>query len=182
MIEKLFQVNLIVHYLMLGGTVFSIIQPTSRIWPPPKQQSWQFYGTWILFYSGAVLTTVLALFTWNTWVVSSEIRFLIGVPLALLGGAFVSWGIFSLGIKNTHGTANGFVEHGAYQFTRNPQYLGDIVLFIGLLMVVNSLYVTILLLLQAIIFVITPFSEELWLKEQYGNKYTEYKNRTSRFL
>jgi len=182
MIEKLFQVNLIVHYLMLGSIVFSIIQPTSRIWPPPKQQSWQFYGTWILFYSGAVLTTVLALFTWNTWIVSSEIRFLIGVPLALLGGAFVSWGIFSLGIKNTHGTANGFVEHGAYQFTRNPQYLGDIVLFIGLSMVVNSLYVTIPLLLQAIIFVITPFSEELWLKEQYGNKYTEYKNRTSRFL
>lgn len=143
-------------------------------------QRWDRPG--ILFYSGAVLTTVLALFTWNTWIVSSEIRFLIGVPLALLGGAFVSWGIVSLGIKNTHGTANGLVEHRAYQFTRNPQYVGDIVLFIGLSIVVNSLHVTIPLLLQAIIFVITPFSEELWLKEQYGNKYTEYKNRTSRFL
>ena len=182
MIEKLFEINLIVQYLMLSGIVYSIIRPTNRIWPPPKQQSWQFYGTWILFYLGAVLTTILALFTWNTWVISAEIRFFIGVPLALLGGAFVSWGIVSLGIKNTHGSANGFVDQGAYQFTRNPQYLGDIILFIGLSMVANSLYVTIPLLLQAIIFVITPFSEELWLKEQYGNRYTEYRNRTSRFM
>lgn len=130
----------------------------------------------------SILTTVLAILTWNTWIVSLEIRFLVGVPLALLGGAFVSWGIFSLGIKNTHGVESGFVEQGAYQFTRNPQYLGDIVLLIGLSIVANSLYVTIPLLLQVIIFVITPFSEESWLNEKYGNKYIEYRNRTSRFL
>lgn len=167
---------------MLCGIIFSIIKPGNRIWPPPGLRSWQFFLTWILFYAGAVITTSLAVLSWNTWIISSEIRFAIGIPLVIIGGAFVSWGIISLGIKNTHGTADGFVEQGAYQFTRNPQYLGDIVLFTGLAIVVNSLYVAIPLLLQAIVFLITPFSEELWLEEQYGDKYREYKNRTSRFI
>jgi len=167
---------------MLAGIVYSIVRPVKRIWPPPQKQSWQFAGTWFLFYAAVLLTATLALLTWDTWLISPEIRYFIGIPASLIGGVFASWGIASLGIKNTSGSVGGFTEKGPYRFTRNPQYLGDITLFLGLAILTNSLYVAISLILQSIIFSITPLAEELWLEEQYGDEYIKYKSRTPRFL
>jgi protein-S-isoprenylcysteine O-methyltransferase Ste14 len=177
-----FYTNISVHYAMLVGVIFSIAYPSKRIWPPLKKWSWQYIVTWFLFYAAVTLTIILAFLTWDTWIISSEIRYFIGIPASLIGGVLVSWGIATLGIENTSGSAGGFVEKGPYQFTRNPQYLGDITLFLGLALVANSLYVAILLILQSIIFAITPLTEELWLEEQYGDDYIEYKSRTPRFL
>jgi protein-S-isoprenylcysteine O-methyltransferase Ste14 len=182
MTNIIFQINLIAHYMLLGAIIFSIIQPKNRIWPSPKQQSWRFYGYWVLFYLSLGLTIFLTFLTWNSWIISPKISFFIGIPLAMLGGSFSIWGIYSLGIVNTHGIKDGFIEFGAYQFTRNPQYLGDIVLIIGLLLIANSIYVAVFLLLEIMMFTIMPFSEEPLLKEQYGDEYIKYKNRTSRFL
>jgi protein-S-isoprenylcysteine O-methyltransferase Ste14 len=180
--DLLFYTNIIIHYGMLAGIVYSIARPVNRIWPPPKKQSWQYFGTWALFYVAVSLTAVLALLTWDTWIISPEIRYYIGIPASLIGGALACWGIVTLGIENTSGSADGVIDNGPYQFTRNPQYLGDIVLFIGLAIVANSLYVAILLSLQVIIFAITPFSEEVWLQDRYGDEYVKYKNRAPRFL
>ena len=125
---------------------------------------------------------MLAFLTWDTWSISSEIRLFIGIPISIIGGMLVTWGIFTLGIANTYGSRNGFINNGPYRYTRNPQYLGDITLFVGLSLVVNSLYVAIPLLLLAITFFITPLSEESWLYDQYGDEYLKYKSGTSRFL
>lgn len=182
MIKLLFHCNLAIHYAMLLGTVFSIWRPANRIWPPPGKSSWQYYSSWILFYTAMILTGLLSLLTWNTWRITTEIKFFIGLPMIILGSWFVSWGILTLGIKNTVGIRDDFIESGPYQFTRNPQYIGDIVLFIGVALFVNSIYATIPLLLQSIIFLIVPFAEETWLKERYGRKYFSYKIKTPRFL
>ena len=139
-------------------------------------------ATWFLFYATVALDVILAFLTWDSWSISSEIRLFIGIPVSIIGGMLVAWGIVTLGIANTYGLKNGFINNGPYQFTRNPQYLGDIILFIGLSLVTNSLYVAIPLLLLAITFFITPLAEESWLYEKYGDDYGKYKNRTSRFL
>ncbi len=167
---------------MLLGVLYSIAYPTKRIWPPPKKWAWQYIATWLLFYTTVTLDVILAYLTWDTWSILPEIRLFIGIPVSIIGGMLVSWGIFTLGVTNTYGSRNGFINNGPYQFTRNPQYLGDIILFIGLSLVANSLYVAIPLLLLAITFLITPLSEESWLYEQYGNEYGKYKSGTSRFL
>jgi len=135
-----------------------------------------------LFYTAMILTGLLSLLTWNSWGVTTEIKYFIGLPLIILGSLFASWGVLTLGIKNTHGIRETFIEHGPYQFTRNPQYVGDITLFIGIALFVNSIYAAIPLLLQSIIFLIAPLSEETWLKEKYGMEYFEYKTKTPRFL
>jgi len=87
-----------------------------------------------------------------------------------------------LGIKNTTGLHSGFVEKMPYKISRNPMYVGDIVLLSGLILFVNSLQSSILGLLAIIIFIIMPIPEEQWLEEKYGEEYLLYKNRTSRFL
>jgi len=177
-----FYFNVLVNYAMLAGVIYSIAYPSKRIWPPPKKWAWQYIATWFLFYTTVTLDAILAFLTWDTWSISSEIRLLIGIPISIIGSMLVTWGIFTLGIANTYGVRKGFVNSGPYQFTRNPQYLGDIILFIGLSLVANSLYVAIPLLLLAITFFITPLSEEPWLYEQYGDEYIKYKSNTSRFL
>ena len=177
-----FYFNILVNYAMLAGVIYSIAYPAKRIWPPSKKWAWRYIATWFLFYATVTLDVILAFLTWDTWSISSEIRLFIGIPISIIGGMLVTWGIFTLGIANTYGSRNGFINNGPYQFTRNPQYFGDIILFIGLSLVANSLYVAIFLLLLAITFCITPLSEESWLYEQYGNEYVKYKSDTSRFL
>lgn len=182
MVPILFYSNILANYVMLAGVIYSIVYPAKRIWPPPHKRSWQYTATWLLFYATIILDLVLSYLTWNTWCISFEIRLFLGVPVSMVGGMLVTWGIYTLGLSNTYGIRNGFVSKGPYQFTRNPQYFGDIILFTGISLVVNSLYVAIPLLLLAITFFITPLAEESWLYEQYGDEYNKYKNNTSRFF
>ena len=118
----------------------------------------------------------------NSWVFQSPLRFVVGIPLALLGGMLAVWGMVTVGWKNTSGLKGGFVSDGLYRFTRNPQYVGDIVFFIGVGVIANSVFLWIVHLLLALVFVVAPLTEEPWLEEQYGNAYREYRGRVPRFL
>ncbi len=180
--NTIFYLNLSIHYIIFGLIVWSIFFSSKRIWPPPSKQSWQYKIYWGLFYLGVVLDIVLIFQEFNIWIVPDKIRYFIGVPLILIGTFVVSFAIFTLGIKNTYGLENGFIDKSPYKYTRNPQYLGDIILLVGLILFVNSLNLTILFLLTIIVFILMPFSEEIWLEEKYGNQYIEYKNKTSRFI
>ena len=182
MSNTIFYLNLSIHYIIFGLTIWSIFFPSKRIWPPPSKQSWQYKIYWGLFYMSVILDIVLIFQEFNIWIVPDKIRYFIGVPLILIGTFVVTFAIFILGIKNTYGLENGFIDKSPYKYTRNPQYVGDIILLVGLILFVNSLNLTILFLLTIIIFILMPFSEEIWLEEKYGNQYVDYKNITSRFL
>ena len=180
--EGLFISDVVINYIFVLGIIWSLAFPGKKIWPPPKKWSWQYSITWLLFYIVVILNALLIVLDWNTWVIPNEIRFLIGIPITLIGGLFVLWGITTLGVKNTYGLKNGFKDTGPYRFTRNPQYLGDMFLFLGISFISNSLYVLVVHLLISFVFFITPFTEEVWLEEQYGDEYKNYKNNTARFL
>ena len=83
---------------------------------------------------------------------------------------------------STHPVRDGFTSSGPYRFTRNPQYLGDNVFFLGLSIVANSKLLWITHALLALVFIIAPLSEEVWLQEQYGEEYERYRRDTPRFL
>jgi protein-S-isoprenylcysteine O-methyltransferase Ste14 len=55
-------------------------------------------------------------------------------------------------------------------------------MFVGLSIVANSSYLWITHGMLILVFLITPFAEEVWLEDQYGDEYQNYKNNTSRFL
>jgi protein-S-isoprenylcysteine O-methyltransferase Ste14 len=162
--------------------VWSVAFPKRRIWPPPKKQSWQYIIIWTLFYLALVLNILLLVLDWNNWIISKSVRFFVGIPIIVIGSLLVSWGFATLGIKNTSGMKIEFVNTGPYRFTRNPQYLGDVILFAGITLLSNSLYLTIVHILGGIAFLITPLAEEGWLELQYGEQYIQYKWATPRFL
>lgn len=180
--ESIFIVDVVANYVMLFGLVWSIVLPAKRIWPPPQKKSWQYLVTWGLFYIAFTCNIILLVLDWNTWGIPYEIRFFIGVPVLIIGVLLVTWGIATLGIKNTYGLRDRFILDGPYRYTRNPQYLGDTFFFIGISLITNSLYLLVVHLLMILIFLLAPFAEEVWLEKQYGEEYRKYKRDTARFL
>ena len=178
----LFGVAVAILIASLAGAVWSAVVPGRRIWPPPGRRSWQYFLTWAGFCAVCGINLLLLLMHWNSWVFQSPLRFVVGIPLALLGGMLAVWGMVTVGWKNTSGLKGGFVSDGPYRFTRNPQYVGDIVFFIGVGVIANSVFLWITHLLLALVFVVAPLTEEPWLEEQYGNAYREYRRRVPRFL
>ena len=178
----LFGVAVAILIASLAGAVWSAAVPARRIWPPPGRRSWQYFLAWAGFCAVCGINLLLLLVHWNSWVFQSPLRFVVGIPLALLGGMLAVWGVVTVGWKNTSGLKGGFVSDGPYRFTRNPQYVGDIVFFIGVGVIANSVFLWIAHLLLALVFVVALLTEEPWLEEQYGNAYREYRRRVPRFL
>ena len=101
--STIFVVDLIVHYILLFGIVWSVAFPKKRVWPPPKKWSWQYIVTWVGFYAAFILNGLLVVLDWNSWVLENNIRFFIGVPLVITGVLFFLWAFTTLGAENTSG-------------------------------------------------------------------------------
>lgn len=142
--DIMFIVDIAVHYVLLSAMVWSVAFPKRRIWPPPKKQSGQYILIWALFYLALVLNVFLLGLDWNNWIISNPVRFFVGIPTIVIASLLGSWGVFTLGINNTSGIKNEFVITGPYRFTRNPQYLADVILLFGIAILSNSLYLAIL--------------------------------------
>ena len=182
LIRFLFTLDLVALFLLLTGIVWSLVRPSRRIWPPPGPRSWQYVMTWICFFAAIGINACLIFLDWNSWIFAGDLRFILGIPVALLGGLLALWGVVTIGWTNSLGVRDGFIAWGPYRFTRNPQYLGDNVFFLGLSIIANSQLLWITHALLALVFIITPLSEEVWLKEQYGEEYERYRRDTPRFL
>ncbi len=70
---------------------------------------------------------------------------------------------------------------GPHRFTRNPQCLGNRILFVGANTITNSSLLWISHGLLILVFVVASESEEAWLEDQYGQVYREYRRDIPRF-
>lgn len=180
-VHTLFAIDVVILLITLAGTLWSLAFPDRRIWPPPHRYSWQHVLSWACFFAVCGLNTVLLFLDWNSWIFKSDLRFVVGIPVTLLGGFLAVWGVAALGVVNSSGLKGGFVAAGPYRFTRNPQYLGDNILFFGVSIIANSLLLWITHALLILIFVMAPLIEERWLEDQYGQAYREYRRAIPRF-
>lgn len=180
-IDTLFWTNVACQLLLLAGATWCIAFPTRRIYPMTSKGPF-YYAMWLMFWFVFASGFALVLLDWDAGVWSSPLRLLVGLPLAALGTGFVSWGIATLGVRNTSALPNGLVGGGPYAISRNPQYVGDIALFIGVAIIANSGLVLVTQLLTALLFVVAPLAEEPWLEQQYGEPYVQYRTRVARFL
>jgi protein-S-isoprenylcysteine O-methyltransferase Ste14 len=75
------------------------------------------------------------------------------------------------------------VCHGPYRYTRNPDYIGQLALYIGLALALNSLWPLIgLPMLLALIHWGVVLREERYLESKFGQEYREYTARVRRWL
>jgi protein-S-isoprenylcysteine O-methyltransferase Ste14 len=162
--------------------VWSIARPDARIWPPPDRHSWQYLLVWLLIDVATLGILAVGVLDWNGFVLDHWLRLPVGAALALGGGGFALWGIRHLSWHASLGLQAEFVRSGPYRYTRNPQYVGDIVMLVGWGIVFNSLWAWILCALGIAWFAMAPWAEEPWLREQYGEPYDRYRRDVPRFL
>jgi len=168
--------------LLLASLLLSITSPDKRVWPPPRRRSWQFWFTWGLTWVTLGGTVLLGLLDWNTFILPTSVRFPLGILLTAGGLSFGYWGLRTLGAHASLGLEGEFVLAGPYRWSRNPQYVGDIVALLGYGILCNSIVVLVASLLGASWFVLAPFAEEPWLRQRFGGTYDKYARRVPRFV
>lgn len=109
--------------------------------------------------------------------------------LAYAGGVFLVLGLLvrgvatvQLGLTATEGRADDLETGGVYRYTRNPQYLGDLVAMAGWVLVTDSRLAAIVAASALPYYLLLPLAEEPWLQEHYGEDFDTYAAETPRFV
>ncbi len=180
----IFLIVLITALLEVFGLILTLLFPKLRIWPPPGKRSWQIWfvvGGWGIMGLGVVVVGIL---DWETFWLMHWSRFIPGGLLASSGLFFSEWGSRTLNPKRSSGweEPRTLVTEGPYHYTRNPQDVGLILLFAGIILITNSIMALITGILVILWFLLAPFCEEPWLRERFGKEYEEYCRNVPRFV
>ena len=164
------------------AVVWSTFVPKWRIWPSGQVTVLKILYIWVptLLFSLSII--MLALGNWNHFGWSDSLRWGLGLPLLSIGHIVVYGGVFKIGVSATSGAATGLKTDGIYAYSRNPQYMADIAILCGWILLSASLTVLPLALVGLFVLILTPFSEEPWLRANYGKPYEDYCERVRRFL
>ena len=145
-----------------------------RVVPP-----FYFLAALVLMWALDVLAPGGALLDWPAG--------LIGL-LPLVVGSVLSFraaGLFRrVGTPVRPGTeATVLVREGPFRFTRNPMYLGMVLILLGFALLFGS-WTPLLVppLFMALITVLFIRKEERWMEKAFGESYREYKRATRRWL
>ena len=110
-----------------------------------------------------------------------------GLTFVLIGFALAAWSarVFHLaGTSIVPGdAAAAFVTSGPYKVTRNPIYIGFILVYFGLAIILTSMWMLLLLIL--VLFILQRGiveREEAYLEREFGEAYRKYKVKVPRWL
>jgi protein-S-isoprenylcysteine O-methyltransferase Ste14 len=85
-----------------------------------------------------------------------------------------------IGIDNKNKVT--LITKGLFSISRNPIFLGVIMVFIGLFLIIPNMVTTIILLTGIIVIQVQIRLEEEFLLKELGEEYMEYINKTKRWL
>jgi protein-S-isoprenylcysteine O-methyltransferase Ste14 len=151
-------------------------RPAALPWPP-------------LLFAAAIVAAVGLEHVWPlSWPGLNDLAAqLIGYGLGLAGVALAAWGALAMVRARTnilpHKGADRLITHGAFAFRRNPLYMGETLILLGLGQTTGNIY----LVLMAPVFALATLwlailPEERHLQARFGQAYLDYKERTRRWF
>jgi protein-S-isoprenylcysteine O-methyltransferase Ste14 len=195
-----FGATIVLEILLCGGLVVSLLYPKNRVWPFPKKNSWQYWYIQILTKSSFFLFFALGFLDWNTFFLSNWSRWVFGFILIIIGAIIFLWALrtyrttFSTAfleeiieiaekpINDKVGLKGKLVTDGPYRYSRNPQYLANILFFSGIMLLFNSSYQFAAGILGILCFLLAAFAEESFLKDRFKDDYDAYCKEVPRFI
>lgn len=140
---------------------------------------------WVLiFVAGTVVLN--GMFDWPA--VASLHNMPAGTLIILVGGALAAWGRMTFAEAKTQVNPaslqnDKLVVAGPFKFTRNPMYLGFVIVSLGAAIVggLAPLYAVPVLTFLLDNYVMIPF-EEAKMERQHGDAYRAYKHRVRRWI
>lgn len=116
-----------------------------------------------------------------------EVGLVLGILLYAGGMALSVWAKLTMrevwGVPAEHHIRrqDKLIKEGPFKFTRNPIYLGHIMLLLGYGFLLRS-YFTFLVLIPIWYFYRSAKKEEKLLEKHFGKKYMEYREKVPRFI
>ena len=108
-----------------------------------------------------------------------------GVVLTFAGESLRLWAVHHIGVisRTRSGRLGPLVETGPFGFVRNPLYIGNIMLWVGMALTARLVWMApvVALLLAMEYDAIVRWEEEL-LKSRYGDEYVQYAKRVPRWV
>ena len=175
-------VGLVIAAGTLAAILWSIVFPERRLWPPKRYTKATPVLVWVSTFTLFGILIVLGLMNWGSLPIPTWLRFGAGIPLILAGNVIVWSEVAQFGIAQTGGAKGSLRTGGMYRYSRNPQYVADIAMIVGWVMLCASASAALVGTFGIIVLIAAPFAEEPWLKEQYGSAFKDYKAKVRRFL
>lgn len=166
----------------LLAILWSIAFPAQRLWPPARYTWWTPILVWVPTFTLFGVLIALGLLGWGELPLPHRLRFGLGISLIVIGNIVVWSAVSGFGIHKTGGAQGGLQIDGLYRFSRNPQYLADIVMIVGWMVLSAAPLVVLVGSVAMVVLVIAPFSEEPWLRSKYGSSFDEYAKKVRRFF
>ena len=178
---------LVVTGLMIAATTFaailwSIAYPARRLWPPMRYTMATPILVWGPTFTLFGILIVLGVMGWGSLPIPTWLRFGVGIPLTIAGNVVVWSEAAKFGVAQTGGAKGSLRTSGMYRYSRNPQYVADIAMIIGWIMLCASSGAALVGFAGIAVLIAAPFAEEPWLKEQYGSAFEDYRAKVRRFL
>ena len=165
---------------LIIGYIISAVRPDRRVWPI-GDSSLRWWFNWSALSVVFAGFPILAYLNRDSFIFSQRSK-LFGGVLSVLGMGFSLSALFELGWMESSGREGELRTDGIYKYTRNPQSVGFIPFIIGAIISTNSWKLLVHGVLTIAVYALFPFAEEPWLREQYGEEYDEYCERTPRFI
>ncbi len=130
---------------------------------------------------GAIFHTIF-----NFKIFSNSLYQYIGFILIIIGSLLIYWAQYSSGhfkkeIEEER-TIEDF-ERGPYKYSRNPTHIGLTIMNIGLVIVLNSFFMLVFIIIASFITkLIFLKEEERLLEEKYGKPYVDYKKKVGMWI
>ena len=110
---------------------------------------------------------------------------LVGAVLMVLGEAWRMWGVATAGTVTRRRSRNvqKLVNHGPFAWSRNPLYVGNFLIWMGVITLSGVLwFLPVAILLFAVEYFYIVRYEEGVLESIFGREYLEYKARVPRWI
>ena len=166
----------------LAEILWSIARPAQSIWPPIRYTAFTPLFVWAPTFALFGILIGLGVLNWGELPFPRWLRFGLGLPLIVLGNIVVWSVVAGFGVHKTGGAPDGLQTDGLYRVSRNPQYVADIVMILGWMILAAAPSVTLVGLASITVLIAAPFSEEPWLRSRYGREYEDYAARVRRFF
>jgi protein-S-isoprenylcysteine O-methyltransferase Ste14 len=110
-----------------------------------------------------------------------------GYVIGVAGLALMAWALFTLRRARTtvlpHHGVSVLVTNGPFRFRRNPIYLGEVMIFLGLAELTKSVWLLILAPVFALLITwLAILPEERHLEARFGDAFRAYRARTRRWI
>lgn len=118
---------------------------------------------------------------------ANGLALLVGLTFAAIGFALAALSVRRFRLAGTSVVpgqpSTALVVEGPYRVTRNPIYIGFVLAYFGLAVVLTSVWVLVLLIPVLVIMQRGVVErEETYLEQQFGEAYRKYKARVPRWL